>query len=284
VLSTPFSIMLGSLISQPILRLDGVAGLAGWQWLFVLQALPTLLLALIFYLAMPDSPAAASWLSPENRKWLVTQLAWERAGRERVQRFSVRDALIHPTVWLIALAGIGINFAAYGLILFLPQMIHALGVSASLTPLINAIPFAVAAVVMVLWSIHADRSMERNWHAAIPAAVAGLSLIACTFLGNPVLVLAALSLGITGIFCYVSVFWAVPSAMLTGPAAAAGLALINAVANIGSFAGPYMLGWVKDFTGSYALGIVVLGLGPLVAAVIAVSLRAAARFEQAGVA
>jgi MFS transporter, ACS family, tartrate transporter len=284
VLSTPVSIMLGSLVSQPILLLDGVAGLAGWQWLFVLQAFPTLVLALVFYLALPDGPATAPWLSAQNRQWLVEQLARERAAREEVHRFSVREALTNPTVWLIAVAGVGINAAAYGLILFLPQMIHALGVSNALTPLVNAIPFAIAAVAMVFWSLHSDKSMERNWHAAVPAAMAGLALIACTVLKNPVLVMAALSLGITGIFCYVSIFWAVPSAMLTGPAAAAGLALINTVANIGSFAGPYAVGWVKNATGSFALGIVVLGLGPLLAAVIAASLRGAMRFEKAGTA
>jgi len=284
VLSTPVSIMLGSLISQPILRMDGVSGLAGWQWLFLLQALPTIVLALVFYLAMPDSPATARWLTAENRQWLVERLARERAKREQVGRFSIGDALTSPTVWLIAIAGIGINFAAYGLILFLPQMIRALGVSTALTPLVNAIPFAVCAVVMVLWSSHSDKSMERNWHAAIPAAVAGVALIACPFLQNPVLTMVALTLGITGIFCYVSIFWAVPSAMLTGAAAAAGLALINAVANLGSFAGPYALGWVKDVTGSFSLGIVALGLGPLVAAVIAASLRAATRYEKAGTA
>lgn len=282
VLSTPVSIMLGSLVSQPILALDGMGGLAGWQWLFLLQALPTIGLALIFWLAMPDGPATARFLSPENRQWLVDRLARERAAREKVHHFSIGEALLNPTVWLIAIAGIGINAAAYGLILFLPQMIHALGVPVGVTPLVNAIPFAIAAVAMVLWSVHSDKSMERNWHAAIPAAIAGLALIACPFLQNPISVLAALSLGITGIFCYVSIFWAVPSAMLTGTAAAAGLALINAVANIGSFAGPYAVGWVKDVTGSFSAGIVALGLGPLLAAVIAASLRAAMRFEQAG--
>jgi ACS family tartrate transporter-like MFS transporter len=284
VLSTPFSIMLGSLISQPILRMEGVGGLAGWQWLFLLQALPTIALALVFYLTMPDSPATARWLSTENRQWLVEQLARERDKREQVGRFSVGDALINPTVWLTGLAGLGINAAAYGLILFLPQMIHALGVSAEMTPLVNAIPFAVCAVVMVPWAAHSDRHMERNWHPAIPAAMAGLALIACAILNNPILVLVALSLGVTGIFCYAAVFWAVPSSMLTGAAAAAGLALVNTVANVGSFAGPYALGWVKDATGSFSLGIVALGLGPLAAAVIAASLRAAGRYEKAGTA
>jgi cyanate permease len=250
----------------------------------VLQALPTIALALVFYLAMPDSPATARWLTPENRQWLVERLARERAKREQVARFSVGEALINPTVWLIAIAGMGINFAAYGLILFLPQMIHALGVSTALTPLVNAIPFAICAVVMVLWSNHSDKSMERTWHAAIPAALAGIALIACPFLENPLLAMAALTLGITGIFCYVSIFWAVPSAMLTGAAAAAGLALINSVANVGSFAGPYALGWVKDLTGSFSAGIVALGLGPLLAAVIVLSLRAATHYEKAGTA
>lgn len=279
ILSTPFSIMVGSLISQPILMLDGLGGLAGWQWLFVLQAIPTIGLGAVFYRMLPDSPATAPWLAPADRHWLVTQLAQEKSAREAVHRFSVGEALANPAVWLIALAGTGINAAAYGLILFLPQMIHALGVSAAMTPLVNAIPFAVAAVVMVWWANHSDRSMERNWHSAIPAACAGLALIACALLQAPLVVMVALTIGITGIFCYVSVFWAVPSAMLTGSAAAAGLALINAVANLGSFFGPTAVGLVKDATGRFSLGIMALGFGPLVAAVIAASLRSLRKFE-----
>jgi cyanate permease len=206
----------------------------------------------------------------------------ERLRRETIQRFSIAEALTSRAVWLIALAGTGINAAAYGLILFLPQMIHALGVTNALTPLVNAIPFAVAAAVMLYWGARSDRLMERNWHAAVPAAIAGVSLISCAFLTNPLAIMVALTVGITGVFCYVSVFWAVPSAMLTGPAAAAGLALINAVANVGSFAGPYAVGLVKDFTGSFSLGIVAIGCGPLVAALIAATLRSARKFEQNG--
>lgn len=279
ILSTPFSIMAGSLISQPILALNGAQGFAGWQWLFMLQALPTIALGAAFYLLLPDAPTSASWLKPDEKGWLVARLAAERASRESVRQFSVGDALANPAVWLMGIAGTGINGAAYGLILFLPQIIHALGVSTAMTPLVNAIPFAVAAVAMLAWGAHSDRSMERFWHAAIPAACSGLALIGCTVLKDPIAILAALTIGISGIFCYVSVFWAVPSAMLTGPAAAAGLALINAVANIGSFAGPYAVGWVKDATGSFNLGIMALGLGPLAAAMIALSLRGLRRFE-----
>ena len=281
ILSTPFSIMVGSLVSQPILLLDGTAGLAGWQWLFILQALPTIALGFAFRFALPDGPQSAPWLPPGEKEWLVRQLDTERKKREAVERFSVAGALSSPVIWMIALAGSGINAAAYGLILFLPQIIHGLGVSTAMTPLINAIPFAVAAIAMVFWSIHSDLKMERNWHAAIPAACAGVALIACAVLKDPVAILAALTFGITGVFCYVSVFWAVPSAMLTGPAAAAGLALINAVANMGSFAGPYFVGWIKNTTGSFSLGIVAMGCGPLIAAVVAATLRSARKFEQA---
>jgi MFS transporter, ACS family, tartrate transporter len=279
ILSTPFSIMAGSLISQPILLLDGMAGLAGWQWLFILQALPTMALGAAFWFILPDSPATAAWLPPDEKAWLVAQLAAERTGREQLQKFSVTGALTSRVVWLIAVAGTGINTAAYGLILFLPQMIHALGVSSALTPLVNAIPFAFAALVMVFWSIHSDKKMERNWHAAIPAVIAGVALVSCAVLKDPLAVMVALTVGITGVFCYVSVFWAVPSAMLTGSAAAAGLALINAVANVGSFAGPYLVGWIRNATGSFSLGIMVLGIGPLLASVIAATLRSARKFE-----
>jgi ACS family tartrate transporter-like MFS transporter len=279
VLSTPFSIMVGSLISQPILLLDGVAGLQGWQWLFILQALPTIALGIAFWRLLPASPSEAPWLPAGDKAWLVVQLANERARREAVQHFSVRGALTSPLIWLIGLAGAGINAAAYGLILFLPQMIHALGVSTALTPLVNALPFAVAAAVMLFWGTHSDRTMERNWHAAIPAAVAAAALISCAVLTNPVAIMVALTFGVTGVFCYVCVFWAVPSAMLTGSAAAAGLALINAVANVGSFAGPYLVGWIRNSTGSFSLGIVALGFGPLLAALVAASLCSARKFE-----
>ena len=278
ILSTPFSVMAGSLISQPILQLDGSLGLKGWQWLFILQAMPTIALGLFFRFVLPEGPGAAPWLPPPEKKWLVDQLEAERNKREAVRHFDIMDALLSPVVWMIALAGTGINAAAYGLILFLPQIIHGLGVSNAMTPLINAIPYAVAALAMVFWTIHSDRKMERNWHAAIPAACAGLALVSCALLKDPIAILAALTFGITGVFCYVAVFWAVPSAMLTGPAAAAGLALINSVANLGSFAGPYFVGWIRDHTGSFSLGIVALGAGPLAAAVVAATLRSVRKF------
>jgi MFS family permease len=281
IMSTPFSVVLGSLVSQPILALNGAAGLAGWQWLFILQALPTLALGMVLIFALPDGPASASWLPPPEKSWLNTRLATERARREQVHRFSVRDALTNPTLWLLSLGGFGINSAAYALILFLPQIIKGLGVSTAMTPLVNAIPFAAASLVMIPWARHSDRTGERNWHAAIPALVSALSLFSCLVLKNPTLMMLALTLGITGVFCFVSVFWVFPSAMLTGAAAAGGFALINSVANAGSFLGPYMLGWLRDWTGSFQTGLMVIGLGPLLSAAVGLSIHSVKRFEAA---
>lgn len=281
IMSTPFSIVLGSLVSQPILSLNGAGGLAGWQWLFILQALPTLLLGVVLVFALRDRPEDAPWLPADEKAWLTAQLAGERARREQVHRFSVEDALTNPTLWLLSLGGFGINSAAYALILFLPQIIKGLGVSASLTPLVNAVPFAVASIVMIPWARHSDKTGERNWHAAIPALIAALALFSCLVLKSPFLMMLALTLGITGVFCFVSVFWVFPSAMLTGAAAAGGFALINSIANAGSFLGPYMLGWVRDWTGSFQLGLMVIGLGPLLSAAVGLSIRSVRRFEAA---
>ena len=279
-LSTPFSIVVGSLISGPILLMDGIGGFAGWQWLFVLQALPTIALGMVFWLALPNGPARGALAAAGGesngwwRNWRTSATAANRSSAS-----ASGSALSSRVVWLAGLAGAGINGAAYGLILFLPQMIHALGVSTAMAPLVNAMPFVVVSVVMMAWATHSDRTMERNWHAAIPAAIAGVALISCAVLTNPLAIMVALTIGLTGVFCYVSVFWAVPSAMLSGAAAAAGLALINALANIGSFFGPYLVGWVKNSTGSFSLGIMLMGCGPLVSAVIAATLRSARKFE-----
>lgn len=160
-------------------------------------------------------------------------------------------------------------------------MIKALGISTAMTPLVNAVPFAFTCVVMVLWARHSDKRAERNWHAAIPALVCAAALISCVYLKSPIATMLALTLGIIGVFCFVSVFWAFPSAMLTGAAAAGGFALINCVANLSSFLGPYILGWLKDWTGSFNMGLVVIGCGPLLSAAVALTIRSVKRYESA---
>ena len=268
IASTPLSIILGSLVSVPLLRLDGMAGLAGWQWLFVIQAVPTVLLGAAVLLTLPDGPVAAPWLSPAQKGWLAGRLQEERARREGMRRYSVADALRSGKVWTLVAAAFGINSAAYGLILFLPQIIGSLGVGADLVPVVNAIPFAVAGLVMIPWARHSDRMGERRWHAAIPAFVCGAALVAVTAFGNPWFLMAAVTLGVTGVFCFVSVLWALPPAILSGAAAAGGIALINSVGNLSGFLGPFMVGALKDHTGSYVPGLLAIGIGPIVSAAV----------------
>jgi ACS family tartrate transporter-like MFS transporter len=280
MVSTPFSIIVGSLVSTPILTLDGVWGLAGWQWLFVLQALPTLLLGLAILAWLPDGPAAASWLSPAEREQVSAQLALERAQRERVRHYSVGVALRSGTVWALALGGFGINAAAYGLILFLPQIVKGFGVGATMTGVVTAIPFAVAGLCMIPWARHSDATGERNLHACVAAALSGVALIVSIFVTNPVALLLLITLGVAGVFCFVPVFWAFPAAMLSGTAAAGGIALINAVANLSGFLGPFAMGWIKDSTGSFVVGVVVIGFGPILSAIVAFGLRSVRDFER----
>lgn len=268
IASTPLSIIAGSLVSVPLLKLDGVAGLAGWQWLFVIQAVPTVLLGIAVLLAIPDGPDRAPWLSTEAKQWLAKRLAAERVRKEGLRRFSLGEALRSGRVWTIVLAAFGINSAAYGLILFLPQIIGSLGVGADLTPLVNAIPFAVAGLVMIPWARHSDHTGERRWHAAIPAFICGFALIATTVVANPYFLMVMVTLGVTGVFCFVSVLWALPSALLSGIAAAGGIALINSVGNLSGFLGPYMVGYLKDNTGSYVPGLLAIGIGPVISGLV----------------
>ena len=272
IASTPLSIIVGSLVSVPLLKLDGVAGLAGWQWLFVIQAIPTVLLGAAVLLTIPDGPASARWLSAASKEWLAGRLAAERLRKETLRRFSLADALRSGRVWTIVAAAFGINSAAYGLILFLPQIIGSLGVGADLTPVVNAIPFAVAGLVMIPWARHSDHTGERRWHAAIPAIVCGIALIATTVVADPYFLMVMVTLGVCGVFCFVSVLWALPPALLSGVAAAGGIALVNSVGNLSGFFGPYMVGYLKDFSGSYVPGLLAIGIGPVISGLIVLSI------------
>ena len=264
----PISIVTGSLISSQILRLGAWGGLEGWQWLFILEAVPALVLALVFMLYLTDSPEQASWLKPEQRDWLIKRLAAERSEQETVHNHSFADAMKHPRVWLLTLVYFGQNMAGYGLVIFLPQIVNGFGVSVGMNGLISALPFAAAAVGMVLWGLHSDRTNERRLHTAAACFLAFAGLAVCIFLHNPFLMMVAIILAQVGQSAIAPPFWALPTAMLSGTAAAGGIALINAVGNLGGFLGPYMMGSIKDATGSFSIGLLAIAMGALVATVV----------------
>jgi len=276
----PLSNILGSLVSGALLDLDGWLGVAGWQWLFILEAAPAIVLGVAFWLYMTDWPSQAHWLAPEQRDWLIARLDSERSRREAIRHYSLKQALLDKRVLLLSLAYFGGTFSGYGIVLFQPQIVHRLSAGFGMTGLINAIPYVFAAVAMVLWGRHSDRTGERPRHVALAYSVAAAGLIATALMTDPVLTMVTLVTAAMGGASTGPTFWTLPTAMLSGTAAAGGIALINALGNLGGFFGPYMFGLIKDASGgSFSFGLMALALGPIMSAGIVLALGHDRRLE-----
>jgi ACS family tartrate transporter-like MFS transporter len=281
--AVPISTALGGPLSGAILRLDGVLGLAGWQWLFLTETIPSLVLGFVTLMYLPDKPAEAPWLTPEERQWLAARLAAENSAHRTQRRETVFRALTNSRVLALSLCYFGVEIALYGIILWVPQIFAQAGVAPANVGYAVAIPYGVAAVGMVWWSRRSDRLKERVWHIAFASLVAfaGLSASAC-LVESPLLSVLAISLGAAGTLAITPVFWTLPAAIMNGAAAAGAIALINALGNLGGFAGPFVIGWVKDATGSFTWGLVALAGGVLSAGIIAVLIGHDAAAEHGG--
>ena len=218
---------------------------------------------------LTDRPHDAAWLTSEQRTWLQDRVDSEQAQREAVRKYSLGQAFGNPKMWLLTIAYVGQNGSAYGLVFFLPLIVKGLGVSTDWIGLVSALPYLCAFVAMIYWGYHSDLHGERTWHVAGAALVAAGGLAACVLIGvgHPVITMIALCVAMMGQQSLVPTFWSLPSAMLTGVAAAGGLAMINAVGNLGGWLGPSVYGLVKDATGSADLGLLCLAVGPLVTAI-----------------
>ena len=276
----PISNIIGSVVSGAILNLHGWLNLAGWQWLFILEAAPAIVLGVIFYLYMTDRPEHAQWLEPGQRRWLIERLAAERTQREAIRHYSLGEALRDRRVLLLSLVYFGGAYAGYGIVLFQPQIVRKLAEGYGTIGLINAIPYVFGVFAMILWGRHSDRTGERAGHTAIGYAVGAIGLIACGLMTDPVMTMAMLVLAAMGQSSTGPCFWSLPTAMLSGTAAAGGIALINALGNLGGFFGPYIFGLVRDATGNFTLGLVAIALGPIVSAIVVLLLGHDRRLEQ----
>jgi len=254
----PLSTVIGAPISGALLYLHGGLGLAGWQWLFILEAVPAIILAGVVFFYLTDWPADAVWLAPDERTWLAGRLELERRERQAVRDYSVRQSLVDPRVLGLSLVYFGAVATNYGLSFFLPQIVKAFGLNVFLTTLVSAAPYAVGVIGMVWWGRRSDRVVERRFHAAFPLFVAAAGIALSTALDSPTLKMLSLCVAGFGIFANLPVFWTLPTAFLSGAAAAAGIAVINSIGNLAGFAGPFAMGWIKDHTGSYAGGLLLL--------------------------
>lgn len=253
--AAPIAVAIGSPISAALLQMDGIWGFAGWQWMFIIEAIPAVILGIVVFFYMTDRPEKAKWLKEDERNWLVKTMQDEDVGKNSNQHHSILRGLLNPRVLALALVYFGTSAGLYTLSIWAPQIIKDLGVSSMTVGLVNAIPPIISVVAMVLWSRHSDRTGERTWHVAIACMLAAVGLVIAAGTHNMVGLIATLTIINVGISCSKPPLWSMPTLFLSGTAAATGIATINSIGNLGGFAGPVMIGWIKDQTGSYAGGL-----------------------------
>jgi ACS family tartrate transporter-like MFS transporter len=271
----PVSGVIGGPISGALLGLHGVLGLQGWQWLFLLEGIPSIVVGVAVLFLLPDRPRDARWLPVAEREWLETRLAAERAAAGVSHGESLRRTLRNPLVWWLGLSYFLLVVALYGFALWLPQLVKASGTFSNFeVGVITAIPYAVAAVGMVLMGRNSDQAGERYLHLVLPAVAGALGFVALTRTGSTAPLVAALSLTAFGVLGWLGPFWALPTAFLREQAAAGGIALINSMGAVGGFVGPYLIGVIKQRTGSFTPGLLLLAGSLLAAVVIVLTIRA----------
>jgi len=261
----PLSGVLGGPLSGALLGLHHRGGLAGWQWLFLLEGLPAIVLGAVVYFQLTDRPSEATWLRDEQRAWLIRTLENEKsavpvAGSTDTLAVFFNAVVLNARIWMLAFIYFGLNTCSYGISLWLPTLIHSWSTAGSFSiGIISAIPYLAAAVSMVLVGQHSDRTGERRWHVAVLAFTGAAALFVAAYAGSLVVSVAAISVGMLSVSSMVGPFWALPTKFLQGTAAAAGIALINSIGNMGGFFGPAVIGSVRTSTGSFRGGFLIAG-------------------------
>jgi MFS transporter, ACS family, tartrate transporter len=277
----PLSSAIGSPVSAALLGLHGARGLAGWQWLFIIEALPSILLAFVAYFYLTDRPRDATWLSASERDWLQGRLDAEDARRAHVSPGSIFASLYDYRVLALALVYFGNVACLYGVTFWLPSIVKGFGVSIAATGWISAIPYTVGFLGMVWWGLRSDRLGERTYHLAGALLLAAVGIGASAFLDDPVAKMTALTIGALGVYSALPLLWTLPTAFLAGAAVAPGIAAINAIGNLAGYFGPFIMGWVKDLIGDFRWGLVTIALCAVVAVVVTLMLGHDPELEKA---
>jgi ACS family tartrate transporter-like MFS transporter len=275
--AAPISVVLGSPVSSALLELHGIAGLQGWQWVFILESVPAIVLGIVVLFYMTDKPEKARWLAEEERTWLVEAMNAERSKKAATAHHSIWRGLADLRVLALSLVYFGTSAGLYTLGIWAPQIIKGFGLTNMQVGFFNAIPPTVAVIAMYLWSWHSDRQNERTWHVVLACLAAAIGLALAGVSSTALAVITALTLVNVGISAAKPPLWSMPTLFLSGPAAAAGIATINSIGNLGGFVGPAMIGWIKDLTGSFLGGLYfvagLLVISALVTLILAKSLQ-----------
>ena len=256
-IAIPISSLVGSPISAGLLALDGFAGLRGWQSMYILEAIPSILLGIVILIILPDTPRQARWLSSAEREWLELKLASEQKAA-RVIHAPIWKIMLNPYVLVLALALGGSAGVSQALALWQPQIIKSFGLSNMTVGLLNGIPFGIASIAMVLWGRRSDAKAERVWHTVLPLALSAIVLGGATFVHELVPFIAVLCLVLIGTYSMKGPFWGLSSEWLAGSAAVVGLAQVNSLGNVATFLTSTAIGVIHDRTQSFGLALLPL--------------------------
>jgi ACS family tartrate transporter-like MFS transporter len=263
----PLAVAVGSPLSTALLELNGTWGLAGWKWMFIAEAIPTLLVGIFFFFFVTDRPSQAHWLGDDERSWLIATLEDERKLIENKRKISLWQSFYEPKVLILTLNYLGIVTASLGLLLFLPQMVKELGLTNMQVGAVGTIPYALGALSMIVWGWVSDRMNERRWNLFTACMVAAIGLVIAGMTVGTAWAVVGMTIATIGLYGTKGPFWTLPSMILTGSAAASGIAWINGIGNLGGFFGPSAVGWVKTHTGSFANGLYFLAACAVVSAI-----------------
>ena len=265
--ATAITGVVGGPLSGLLMQLEGTLGLRGWQWLFLIEGLPALVLGFVVLGYMTDRPEQAHWLTQDERDWLARSLASDRATAAETHTF--KDAIRQPLLWLFCLIYFCNNIGFYGITFWLPRIVQNFsGLGTLYTTMLSALPYACAMIVMVSVAWHSDRRRERRWHIAVASVTGSAGLLLASQATTPVQGLLALALTASGIYSVAPVFWALPTSVLSGTAAAGGVAFINSIGNLGGSVGPMIIGRVHDRTGTYSAALATLAVAPALVAIL----------------
>jgi len=266
-IAVPFSSIIGAPVSGIVLeRMNTLGGLAGWQWMFLIEAVPAIIMGLVVLFHLPETPETADFLTSAEGASLAATLQRERAEQERGGTFSIGRALIDPRVLLMCVIAVGLVIGTTGIAIWMPQFIKAFGLTNMQTGFVTAIPAGFMALAMILVGRSADRTGERVWHAAGPFLVSAAGFVLAAMSSSPLVSLIGLTIGAAGIGGASPNIWFFPTTLLTGAAAAAAIALINSVGSTGGFFGPFIIGWVRDATGGFTGALLFLAVAMAVTA------------------
>lgn len=278
LLGIPIANIIGAPLSSSLLALHGLAGLQGWQWLLILEGLPATILGIVCLFTLTDKPEQARWLSPEERSWLISVLEAEHQAIATRHASKLKDAFTDWRVLVCALINFCAIVGSVGLGLWMPQILKGFGFGIVTVGFLTAIPYICGAIAMMLWARLSDAGGERSWYVASALVLGAVALIVCGYATSSALIsIIALCGTVVGIMCYQSTFWPIPSSFLTGSAAAGGLAVIVSVGNLGGFAGPYLIGAIRQATGSFSWALIsvagFLAVAAILIRVIGISLQ-----------